>query len=134
MSSHYLSKLLVRAREAGLTLRAENGYIEASPKSKLTPELKTELREHKAELLASLRWDEERAYTLIEDEVACLAKAYSKAGSPDYNVEALKEPEDRINEAYAREDMFALRIAVREWVLAKRHAFETHSAKDKETV
>ena len=54
----------------------------------------------------------------------------AKAGSPDLDLEALREPHDRIGDAFAREDMFALRLAVRDWVLAGRRAIAGHGSKD----
>ena len=122
-----LTPLLVRARDAGLGLRAENGWIVVRPKELLTPELRADLARNKPELLELLAWDEERASVLLSDALACIAASHVRAGAPDFASDVLDGPEEEINEAYAREDMFALRIAVRGWVEAALGAFEAAS-------
>ena len=119
-----LTPLLVRAHGAGLRLRAETGDLVAFPKALLTPELRSELLTHKPELLEALAWDEATADALLKDALAYLNEFYVKGGKPDFDLEALHNPEDRINEAFANRDMFALLIAVREWVQAVLAAFE----------
>ncbi len=115
MTAANLTPLLVRARDAGLSLRAEDGYIVASPKARLTPGIGAEIARRKAELLAVLRWDEEAAVALIKAAAEYLDDAYLRAGSPDL-------PEDPFLDAHAARDMFAYRIAVREWVQGTRAA------------
>ncbi len=129
-----LNKLLVRARSAELTLKAKGDSVLVTPKSKMSPEMRDDLRRVKAELSAYLRWDEEKAFALWKDALSCLAPAYLEAGSPDFDLEVLREPWDRVDDAFARGDMFALRIAVRDWLQAGLRAFETHNAKNKGTV
>lgn len=124
MNSPYLTELLMRAQAAGLVLQAKEDSILVTPKSRLPLELRAKLREHKAELSGYLRWDEAEAYALVKYALAYLAKFYLEAGSLDANTIFPREFEDRIDDAYAREDMFALRIAVREWVEAVLGAFE----------
>ena len=119
-----LTPLLVRAHDAGLVLKEYSGYIEARPKSRLTPELRSSLQEHKAVIIGLLQWDEQNAQVLLSAAMAYLNEVYSQGGSPDFDVEALNDYENRIEESYAREDMFALRIAVRKWVEASMEAFD----------
>ena len=116
--------LLVLAHDAGLVLKVDSGYIVAGPKSRLTPELRSSLQEHKAEIIGLLQWDEQKAQVLLSAAMADLNQVYIQGGSPDFDVEALNDYEDRIEETYARGDMFALRIAVREWVEASIKAFD----------
>ena len=119
-----LTPLLVRASEAGLRLRADAGDLVAVPRSQLTPKLRSELLAHKPELLEALAWNEAAADALLKDALAYLNEFYVKGGKPDFDLAALHDPEDRINEAFANRDMFALRITVREWVQAGLAAFE----------
>ena len=119
-----LIPLLVRAHNAGLVLRADSGYIVARPKSRLTPELRSSLQEHKAEIIGLLQWDEQNTQVLLSAAMAYLNETYIQGGSPDFDVEALNDYKDRIEESYALGDMFALRIAVREWVDATIEAFD----------
>ncbi len=49
MSGANLTPLLLRVRDAGLTLRADRGNLVFAPKDKLTPELRAELVVHKPE-------------------------------------------------------------------------------------
>ncbi len=115
MRAANLTPLLVRARDAGLSLRAEDGCVVASPRGRLTPELGAEIARHKAGLLAVLRWDEDAAVALLRAAAEYLDDAYLRAGSPDL-------PEDPFLDAHAARDMFAYRIAVREWVQETRAA------------
>ncbi len=124
MTAANLTPLLVRARDAGLSLRAEDGYIVASPKARLTPGIGAEIARRKAELLAVLRWDEDAAVALIKAAAEYLDDAYLRAGSPDL-------PEDPFLDAHAARDMFAYRIGVREWVEETRAALrEIERARD----
>ncbi|PLS86694.1 MAG: hypothetical protein CYG60_05905 [Actinobacteria bacterium] len=125
-----MNRLLVRARSADLTLEAKGGSVLVTPKTNLSPEMRDELRRVKGELSAYLRWDEEGAYALWKDALSYLAPFYREAGSPDFDLEALHEPWDRVEDAFACEDMFALRLAVHDWVLAGRRAISGHDAKD----
>ncbi len=114
-----LTPLLIRARNAGLSLRAEDGYyVVATPKARLTPELRDELARRKAELLEALVWDEDAACDLARKALAYLNKSHQRAGAPDFSLEPLDEPERRIDAACEERDMFTLRIAYREWVQA----------------
>ncbi len=119
-----LTPLLVRARDAGLSLRAEDGCIVATPKALLAPELRCELARHKAELLAVLAWDEDAAYDLARKALAYLNESHQRAGAPDFSLEPLDEPERRINAACEERDMFAYRIATREFVQAGLRGIE----------
>ncbi len=129
MSTAHLTKLLVRARSAGLTLAAKEGSVLVTPKAMLSPELRTDLTRHKAELSAYLRWDEEKAYALWKNALSYLARSYQEAGSPDFDLEALHELDAQIDDAFARKDMFVLGPCVREWVLAVGRAIAGHDAK-----
>ena len=119
-----LTPLLVRARDVGLNLRAENGYVVVRPKQLLTSELRVELRQHRPELLALLAWGEERAFALVQEALRYIAERHRSTGAPDFALDVLDGPEEMINEAYARKDMFTLRIVVREWVEAALGALE----------
>ncbi|MDP9480203.1 MAG: hypothetical protein M3R38_31835 [Actinomycetota bacterium] len=119
MTAANLTPLLVRARDAGLTLRAEDGYIVATPKARLEPELREEIVRHKAGLLEALVWDEDAAYDLARKALSFLNDSHQRAGAPDdFSLEPLDGPERRINAACEERDMFVLRIAYREWVQA----------------
>lgn len=117
MRAASITPLLLRARDAGLTLRAEDGYVVATPKARLTPELRDEIALHKAELLEVLVWDEEAAVALLRAAAVYLNEPYLRAGSPDL-------PEERFFDAHVARDMFAYRIAVREWVQAALREIE----------
>jgi tubulysin polyketide synthase-like protein len=119
-----LTPLLIRTRDAGLRLRTENGYVVVRPKDLLTSELRVELTRHKTKLLELLAWDEERAFALVQEALRYIAERHRSTGAPDFALYVLDGPEEKINEAYTREDMFALRIAVREWVEAALGEFE----------
>ncbi len=119
MRTASLTPLLIQARDAGLSLRAEDGCIVASPRALLTPELREKIARCKAELLEALVWDEDAAYDLARKALAFLNESHQQAGAPDdFSLEPLDGPERRINAACEERDMFALRIAYREWVQA----------------
>lgn len=63
-------------------------------------------------------WRESDAHVLLQDAAAYLAEFYVTAGRPGVDVDDLDPFEDAIDYAMGRCDMFALRIAVREWVRA----------------
>ncbi len=118
MTAANLTPLLIRARDAGLSLRADDACIVASPRALLAPELRDEIVSRKAELLVELTWDEDAAYDLARKALAYLNEYHQRAGAPDFSLEPLDEPERRIDAACEDRDMFASRIATREWVLA----------------
>jgi hypothetical protein len=113
--------LLIECHQAGIYLRAlsDEELEYEGPEELLTDEGVTALREHKAELLGLLKWDEEEAYALIRRALAYLAHRYLK----DSDLSALNPWEDRIDEAYAREDMGALRVAIMGYVRAGLASF-----------
>lgn len=111
MSGANLTPLLVRVKDAGLTLRADRGNLIYRPKDKLTPELRAELLAHKPELLELLQWNEDVAFALIGDALAYVAQRYRGE-----DTDALDEPGERIDDAFGVEDMHALRVAVRHYV------------------
>ncbi len=125
-----LTPLLVRSRDAGLSLRAEDGCVVASPRALLTPELRDEIARHKGALLVELRWDEDAAYDLARKALAYLNDSHQRAGAPDFSLEPLDEPERRIDAACEDRDMFVFRIATREWVLAGLREIERAQAFD----
>jgi hypothetical protein len=106
--------LLVDLYKSGIYLRAvSDEELECEgPEDLVTAEVVTSLRNHKAELLGLLKWDEERAYALIREALRYLAKRYIE----DLDLSVLGPWEDRMHEAYSREDMGALRVAVRGFV------------------
>lgn len=118
MRAASLTPLLVRARDAGLSLRAEDGYVVATPKARLTPELRDEIARHKAGLLEALAWDDDAAHALIKDALAYLNEFYLGADTPDCDLSAMHAPEAAIGEAFGDHDMHLLRVAVRRWVKA----------------
>lgn len=131
MSGANLTSLLLRVRDAGMTLRVreETGGLVYSPADRLTGELREELVSHKPELLELLAWRESVAHELLQDAMAYLAEFYIEAGSPECELVGLDAYEDAVNEAFAARDMFRLRVAVREWVEAGLVAFR---AKDRD--
>lgn len=130
MRAGNLIPLLLRARDAGLSLRAESGFIVATPKARLTPELGAEIARHKAELLGVLAWDQDAAYALARKALAYLNQCHQRAGAPDFSLEPLDEPERRIDAACEGRDMFAYRIATREFVQAGLREIERARALD----
>jgi hypothetical protein len=122
-------ELLDELTQHGVRLWIEDEHLRCrGPKSVLTPELKLDLERHKSELLDYLKWDSELAYRLLKDALDDLAKDYVRAGKPDYTLDAWNHSE-AIDEAFKAEDMFALRIAIWEWVEEVLQAFE--AAKDR---
>jgi hypothetical protein len=129
MRAANLTPLLVRARDAGLSLRAEGGFIVATPKARLEPELRDEMARRKAELLVELTWDEGAAVALLEGAAEFLEAPCRRAGLREgvpWRVqqdllEALPDG-NRLVEAHVARDMGAYRIAVREWVQETRAA------------
>ncbi|MDP9479071.1 MAG: hypothetical protein M3R38_25895 [Actinomycetota bacterium] len=130
MRAANLTPLLVRARDAGLSLRAEDGYILASPKARLTPEIGAEIARRKAGLLVELTWDEDAAYDLARRALTYLNEYHQRAGAPDFSLAPLDEPERRIDAACEERDMFSYRVATREWVLAGLREIERARALD----
>lgn len=118
MSAASLTPLLVRARDAGLTVRADAGDLEVSPAAKLTPEIRAELLRHKPELVELLTWSESAAEDLLKNGLA-----YATEFAVDQDLGAHQDHQDAVNEAYYAQDMFALRVAVREWARACVAAF-----------
>jgi acetyl-CoA carboxylase carboxyltransferase component len=100
----------------------------ATPRARLTPELGAELARHKAGLLEVLAWDEDAAYDLARKALAYLNESHQRAGAPDFSLEPLDEPERRIDAACEERDMFAYRIATREWVRAGLREIERAQA------
>ena len=113
--------LLVELHNSGIHLRvvSDEELEYEGPEHLVTDEVLASLRKHKAELLRLLMWDEERAYALIREALGYLATRYVE----DSNLSVLGPWEDRMNEAYAREDMGALRSAVRGFVHAGLASF-----------
>jgi len=113
--------LLVELHNSRIYLRAiSDEQLEyEGPEDLVTDEVVANLRHHKAELLGLLKWDEERAHALIREALRYLAKRYVEGS----DLSALGAWEDRMNEAYAREDMGALRSAVRGFVRAGLASF-----------
>ena len=120
-----LTPLLKRAKDAGLSLRAEDDYIVAAPKENVTAELRVELRRRKPELLEVLRWDDDAARVLGRYALHHLAEFYLDAKEPDFDIEVLHEPDAAVEAAWLDQDMFRLRLAVRSWVESGRAAFES---------
>jgi hypothetical protein len=118
--------LLIEFHHAGIYLRAISDKVleYEAPEELVTDEGMTALREHKAELLRLLKWDEEEAYALIRRALAYLAKHYNEGS----DLSVLGPWEDRMNEAYAREDMGTLRVAIRGYVQAGLASFRKSHA------
>ncbi len=129
MRATNVTPVLLRARDAGLTVRVDGDALEVGPRSRLTPEIEAELLANKAALIEALAWTEEAADALLADASAYLNEFYVKADKPDLDLTALDELEARVDVAYAEGDMFTLRIAVRVWVRAGVDLFGTQQAK-----
>jgi hypothetical protein len=121
--------VLLRARDAGLTVRVDGDSLEVGPRSRLTPEIEAELLANKAVLIEALVWTEQAADALLDDATAYLNEVYVKADKPDCDLTALDELEVHVDLAYAEDNMFALRVAVRAWVRAGVYLFGTQQAK-----
>ena len=106
--------LLVKLHNGGIYLRivSDGELAYEGPEDLVTDEVVADLRNHKAELLGLLKWDEARAYALIREALGYLAERYVEGS----DLSVLGPWEDRMNEAYSREDMGALRVAVRGFV------------------
>lgn len=113
--------LLVRLHNDGICLRAVSGEeLEYDgPQHLVTGEVVEDLRRHKADLLELLEWDEGVADALIRAALAYLEEYHVEG----LDLSALGASGDRIDEAYAREDMGALRAAVRGFVRAGLASF-----------
>jgi hypothetical protein len=113
--------LLVELHNSGIHLRAvsDEELEYEGPEDLVNDEVVAILRNHKAELLELLKWDEERAYALIREALGHLAKRYAEGS----DLSALDPWEDLINEAYSGEDMGSLRVAVRGFVRAGLTSF-----------
>jgi hypothetical protein len=113
--------LLVELHSSGIHLRAvsDEELEYEGPEDLVTFEVVVSLREHKGELLELLAWDEERAYAVIRAALRYLAKRYVEGS----DLSVLNPWEDQMNEAYSREDMGALRVAVRGFVQAGLASF-----------
>jgi hypothetical protein len=129
MRATNVTPVLLRARDAGLTVRVDGDALEVGPRSRLTPEIEAELLANKAALIEALAWTEEAADALLADATAYLNEFYVKADKPDLALTDLDELEARVDVAYAEDDMFALRIAVRAWVRAGVDLFGMQQAK-----
>jgi hypothetical protein len=118
--------LLVELHGGGIHLRAvsDEELEYEGPEDLVTDEVVARLRNHKADLLELLTWNEERAYTLIREALRYLAKRYVEGS----DLSVLNPWEDRINEAYSREDMAALRVAIRGFVQAGLASFGSDDA------
>lgn len=124
MKRKSLTYLLLKARDEGLSIEVDGGDLAVSPGGRISPELRDELIAHKPELVEYLEWgSDERACQLVRDALEYLAVEYIRAELPDYDSGLLEGPERAIDEAYAARDMFALRVAVREWVRVGVAAF-----------
>jgi hypothetical protein len=132
MRAASLTPLLLRARDAGLTLAADRGDLVITPRSALTPEIRAELLANKAELLDLLTWSEPVADALLKDAAAYLAEFFFEARTPDCHLAGLDAYEVAIDEAFYEQDMFALRIAVRAWVQAGVGMFRANSKQDRD--
>jgi hypothetical protein len=112
--------LLIETQDKGIALRPVGAELEyEGPEESVSEELVANLRLHKRELLNLLRWDEEVAYQLIRDALAHLNEFYVEGS----DLTVLDAWEDRIDDAYDREDMGALRIALKGYVSVGRSAF-----------
>ena len=113
--------LLVELHNSGIHLWivSDGGLEYEGPEDLVTDEVVANLREHKAELRKLVEWDEEKANTLLQQALAHLAKRYVE----NSDLSALDPWEDRVNEAYAQEEMGALRVAIRGYVQAGLASF-----------
>jgi hypothetical protein len=113
--------LLVELHHAGIYLQvtSDEELEYEGPEELMTTEVLRKLREHKAELLKLLEWNDEVADALFQEALASLAKHYVKGS----DLSVLDPWDGRINEAYDLEDMGALRLALRGYVQAGLAAF-----------
>lgn len=73
--------------------------------------------------LSTLDWSEDEAYQLIRKALVYVNEQHQKAGKPAFDLAALDDAGDRIDEAYVAEDMAALRRAVRAFAEAGLEEF-----------
>lgn len=107
-------KLLAELADRGLLLYAAGDKLRYRPREAFTGEDLERMKAHKSELLELLRWDEAAAHELVRDALAYLAEFYAEGSS----LGVLHEPGDQVDDAIARQDMFAVRAAVRDYVRA----------------
>lgn len=101
---------LLTARELGVELSLNGGNIRAHPASRITPELRTAVRENKQTLIKDL---------LMRDALRFLNEHYIEGA----NLCVLDLPEDRMNEAYHTAPLGEFRATVREYVRAGLREF-----------
>jgi hypothetical protein len=121
-------ELLERARQAGLTVRAEGGTLVVEG-PKRAAAIAEELLEHKAELLALLvepeRWDEALADAWPAITLERIGKLHDEL-APDCNIDTIEwdQAEAVVNAAYAMRNRQALRNALDDYEVFARQAFE----------
>jgi hypothetical protein len=102
----------MRARELGVRLNVAGDRIQCRPASRLTPELRTAIKENKEHLIFDV---------LMQDAVHHLAEHYIEGA----DLEALSGPvHDEVCEAYGQKDLARFRAAIREYVKIGLVAFE----------
>ena len=113
--------LLVRLQNEGVRLRvvSEEELEYEGPENLVTDVVVADLRNHKADLLELLEWDEEVACGLIREALAYLSGRYVEGS----DLSVLYPWEARINEAFAETDMGALRAALRGFVRSGAASF-----------
>jgi len=106
-----VNEIMAEVADHGARLRVERGNL--AFKGEISESLKARIREHKEELVRELSWDEERAYTMLE-EVAAYVNGISVSGAELLFAkdEVLSTAIDR---AFVEEDMWAFRVARRAW-------------------
>ena len=129
--------LLAALRSRGVRVTAEGGDLLLWPRQLVTPAEVEALRRHKPALLRLLgravprcqacgaevlhpavrycqhcTWDEAYAHRLLREAVARCARAYQNTGAPRLDSAALTACEQRIDMAFKRRDLPALRRAL----------------------
>lgn len=108
-----LNELIAEIHESGASLTVEKGKL--GIRGKVPDRLRASIRENQQALTKYLTYDQETVYELLRAARAYIAERYLTAAKLELENETLDQ---QTAQAEINEDMWALRIAVREWVLA----------------
>lgn len=109
-----LNELIAEVHENGARLVVEGGRLGID--GDVPEETEARVRERREELKGHLAWDRGTARGLMRRAWRYVAARHAEGSG--YAPGIVEGPEEEINGAFAREDMWAFRVAVRRWVEA----------------
>lgn len=112
-----LNELMAEIHETGASLVVEKHMV--GIKGKVSDRLRDRVRENREALAEYLTYDQEAAYELLRAARAYVSERYRTGSELDTDL-----LDHLIEEAMVIEDMWALRIAIRRWVLAWLEAID----------